>query len=105
MTADLSITHEFEQSVARGITLVDFYAPWCRPCRDQRPVLKELEDRFSGRVRIEIIEIDAHREIALNLGIQSIPTIIIFKDGQEMRRFIGLQSGDTLSRALQSLAD
>lgn len=103
MHAKRSLQRKFHQSIARGVTLVDLGAPWCAPCRAQRPIVRALEKRFSPGARFKIIDIEKYREIAFRLGIQSIPTIILFKDGREMRRFIGLQNDETLSRALQQL--
>ena len=100
-----SLQRAFKQSVARGVTLVDLGAPWCDPCRAQRPIVRSLEKRFSPAARFKIINIERCRNIAMQLGIQSIPTIILYKDGREMRRFIGLQTGDTLGKALQQLID
>lgn len=105
MSADRSLQRRFRQSVARGVTLVDFNAPWCDPCRAQAPIVRALEKRFNGTARVKIVNIEKYREIALQLGIQSIPTIILYKNGREMRRFIGLQTGETLGRALRTLVD
>ncbi|MBI9084023.1 MAG: thioredoxin [Desulfobacterales bacterium] len=102
---ELSTQDDFEKIVEAGITLVDFNAPWCDPCRAQEPILEEIEKNFQGRANIAKVDIDKSREIALNLGIQSIPTIILFKGGEEVGRFVGLQTVRTLSQALmQALA-
>jgi thioredoxin 1 len=105
MTAKLSIDEDFKRSVAKGVTLVDFNAPWCGPCRAQEPILRDLEETYKGRATVTAIDIDAHQALAFALGIQSIPTLIIFKDGKEKKRFVGLQSCATLSDALQPLLD
>lgn len=98
-----SLRTEFSRLLSTGVTLVDFNAPWCRPCRQQAPIIKRLEGSFRETVRVKIVNIDKYKDIALNLGIQSIPTIIIFKNGKEMNRFIGLQSAETLERALKAV--
>ena len=103
MTTNQSMARRLEQWVAQGVTLLDFDAPWCTPCRAQTLIVKALEKTFTGKARVKIVDIERNREIAFKLGIQSIPTIILYKNGQEMKRFIGLQTGDTLSRALQLL--
>ena len=105
MTAKQTIDRDFERSVAEGVTLVDFNASWCGPCRAQEPILRDLEKTYAGRATVTAIDIDAHQALAFALGIQSIPTLIIFKDGKEKKRFIGLQSGATLSDALQPIVD
>ena len=86
-----------------GINVVDFKATWCEPCRDQEPIIDELELTCLGKATVSKINIDAHRDIALRLGIQSIPTIIIFNEGEEVCRFIGFQTADSLHTALNSL--
>ena len=103
MRQNRSLERKFKQSVARGVTLVDLGAPWCDPCKAQTPIVRSLEKRFSPRARFKIINIEKYRDVALGLRIQSIPTIILYKDGREVRRFIGLQSDDTLSRAIEQL--
>jgi len=88
------------KTIKRGVALIDFNAPWCAPCRAQDPIIAKLEESYLGRACIAKVNIDKHREIAMNLGIQSIPTIILFKEGKEINRFIGLQSAETLSGAI-----
>ena len=93
----------FEQSVLHGVTLVDFDAPWCRPCRMQKPIIDALKKNYRGKATVQKINIDENQDIAMHLGIQSIPTIILYKDGREMDRLIGVQTAGALSRALKKL--
>ena len=95
----------FERSILHGVTLLDFDAPWCGPCRAQQPAIDALKKSYQGKAAIRKINIDENRDIALHLGIQSIPTIILFKEGREIKRFIGLQTSDTLGNALRKLID
>lgn len=92
----------FQRSISHGVTLVDFIAPWCQPCRRQAAIIRSLERHFEGNAQITTVDIDDHQKIALNLGIQSIPTIIIYKNGREIVRFVGLQSTETLDGALRA---
>lgn len=93
----------FEQGIATGgVTLVDFNAPWCAPCRSQEPIIEDLADRYKEKATIAAINIDNCPELASRLGIQSIPTLIVFKDQNEVQRFIGLQSDATLAAALDN---
>ena len=94
---------ELEKAKTNGLALVDFSAPWCAPCRLQEPIIRKLANRFAGRASIAAVNIDGTREIASNLGIQSIPTLILFRNGKEVQRFVGLQSEVTLSEALRKL--
>ncbi len=81
--------------------LVDCWAPWCMPCRAQQPILEKLADELQGKVLITSLNIDENREAAYRLNIHSIPTLVIFNDGEETRRFFGLQKADSLTKALE----
>lgn len=94
---------ELEAAKKKGLTLVDFSAPWCAPCRLQEPIIQQLADQFTGKAIIARVNIDASREMAANLGIWNIPTLILFINGKEVQRFVGLQSEATLSEALEKL--
>ena len=103
MATNRSFEKNFDLSISKGVTLVDFNAPWCKPCRAQEAIINTLKKIYRGTAKVAMLNIDENREIALKLGIQSIPTIIIYKDGMEMNRFIGLQNNETLAKALQRL--
>jgi thioredoxin 1 len=94
---------DFENTIENGVTLVDFNAPWCAPCRAQEPILDEVQKTFKDQATVAKIDIDKNQEIAMKLGIQSIPTLIVFKDGAEITRFVGLQDAGTLDRALSTV--
>jgi thioredoxin 1 len=89
----------------KGLTLVDFGTPWSTPCRLQEPILRRLAAQFEGRVLVAAVNVDEFREISLNLVIESIPTLILFRNGKEIQRFVGLQSEFTLSDALKGLLE
>ena len=97
----LTNTKAFKQSIQNGVSLVDFNAPWCGPCRAQEPILEQLAERYTGKVTVAQMNVDDNHETATELGIQSIPTLALFKDGAEVRRFVGLQSSKTLAQALE----
>lgn len=94
---------EFERVILNGVSIVDFNAQWCGPCRAQDLIIDEINDAFKGKVTVAKLDIDENQPIAMDLGIQSIPTIIIFKEGQEIKRFIGLQEEKTLDNALKTV--
>ena len=102
---EISSGINFNNVIEKGIALIDFNAPWCAPCRAQGPVIKELVEKFKGKATIAMVNIDDNRDIALHLGIQSIPTLIIFKEGKELVRLVGLQSSESLSKALENVID
>ncbi|MCF8082707.1 MAG: thioredoxin fold domain-containing protein [Deltaproteobacteria bacterium] len=93
----------FEKAIEEGVTLMDFNAPWCAPCRSQEPILEELAQKFQGKASVAAMNLDENRDIAVRLGILSIPTLIIFKNRKEIQRFVGLQPEATLSEALNNL--
>jgi thioredoxin 1 len=86
--------------ISQGVALVDFNAPWCGPCRAMDPILEGLEKAYSGRARVMKVNVDENRDMAMGLGVQSIPTLLIFKEGREIERFVGIQSARTLAEAL-----
>jgi len=92
----------FGTIIAEGVTLVDFWAPWCGPCRMQAPILEELAGGIKGKVKIAKLNIDEAVDVAEQFGVQTIPTLILFKDGKEIRRFIGVQTKETLVGAISA---
>ncbi len=96
-------TNYFESVINKGVTLVDFSAQWCAPCRAQQPIIEKLSKKFKNRTASVVIDVDEHHKIAMQLGIASIPTLIIFKNGKEVRRFVGLQGEKTLSEAIEKI--
>jgi thioredoxin 1 len=97
----ITSSEEFEKAIENGVALIDFNAPWCAPCRVQEPIIDELSMRFESKAIIAEMNIDENREAASKLGIRNIPTLIVFKNGKEVQRFIGLQSKQTLKEALE----
>ena len=93
---------DLEKIVQKGVSLVGFSAPWCDPCRAQKPIIDTLIGEYHDLATIITVDIDAQRQIAYRLGIQSIPTLILFKDGVEIDRFFGLQAIDKLESALKN---
>jgi thioredoxin 1 len=101
--AILHLTAEtFDGEISSGAILVDFWADWCRPCHMLAPVMDELETEHGGRVGFAKVDIDAYGEIAERYGVMSIPTVILFRDGAELRRFVGVQPKAVYQEALTS---
>lgn len=94
---------ELEEQIGTGIALVHFGAPWCAPCLLQEPIIHRLAMQFEGKALIAEMNMDESPDVASDLGIQSIPTIILFKNGKEIQRFVGLHSEAALSGALGGL--
>ena len=82
--------------------LVDFWAPWCGPCKMIAPVLEELSQEFDGKAKIVKINIDDNQNIPTQFGVRSIPTLILFKNGNEVEKIIGAQSKDKLKAMIDS---
>ena len=70
----------FEQSIANGVALVDFWASWCGPCKMQLPIIEEFSGEMEGKATVGKVNVDEELELAQSFGIQSIPTLILFKD-------------------------
>lgn len=89
------------ETIRQGVTLVDFWAPWCGPCRMQGPILEQVAAKVAGRATIAKVNVDEARQTAIDYGIRSIPTLIVFKDGQPGQQFVGVQSEQQLLAAIE----
>jgi thioredoxin 1 len=83
--------------------LVDFWAPWCAPCKMMAPILKEIADEYADRAKICKLNTDDARDSAIEFGINAIPTTILFKDGQVQKKWVGLTSKKNLTAAIEEL--
>lgn len=83
-----------------GTVLVDFYADWCGPCKMLAPVVEKLAAAYDGRAAVAKVNVDEEGELAMQFGIQSIPAMFIFKDGQPVDQLIGLRSYGDIAAAL-----
>jgi len=92
----------FEGEVAQGVTLVDFYADWCGPCRMIAPIVEELASEMEGKASIAKLDIESAQKVTSNYNVTSIPTIILFKDGQEVERVVGVKDIDALRELVTS---
>lgn len=94
---------EWDGLVSKNVTLVDFWAPWCGPCRLQLPILEKIAAAFAGRVQVVKVNVDENQPLAGRFGVSSIPTLYVFKDGAEVERFTGVQDEKTLANALNNV--
>jgi len=102
LVTEIKNNDEFKQQVLNAPVpvLVDLWASWCGPCRAQMPIVEQVADKAGDKARVVKVNVDEASDIAESLGVSSIPTLVVFKGGKEEKRFVGVQSADTLSRAL-----
>ena len=93
----------FDATVAEGVTMVDFWAPWCGPCRMIAPVVEELAEDFEGKATIAKVNTDEEQEIAVKYGIRSIPSILFFKNGEVVDQMVGAASKDAFAEKITAL--
>ncbi|MCL5097349.1 MAG: thioredoxin [Candidatus Omnitrophica bacterium] len=94
----------FDPTIQNGVVLVDFWAPWCGPCHMQTPILQDLARRTGALAMIAKVNVDDVPELAERFGIRSIPTLILFRSGQPVRQFVGVQPEATLAKAMLAAA-
>lgn len=108
MSAKGTIKHltdgNFEQEVKSGVVLVDFHANWCGPCRMLAPVLEQVAKEIEGKASIGKVDIDSEQKTATRFQITSVPTMILFKDGEEAGRLIGLKNADEVRKFILAKA-
>lgn len=92
----------FKQQIDNGVTLVDFWAPWCGPCRIIGPVVEEIDEEMSD-VKVGKVNIDDNQELAVEYNVMSIPTLIVFKDGKPMSSAVGVVSKKALKQKIEEV--
>ncbi|GLH64718.1 MULTISPECIES: thioredoxin [Bacillaceae] len=91
----------FAAETKEGLTLVDFWAPWCGPCRMVAPVLEEVDQVMGDKVKIVKVNVDENPETASKFGVMSIPTLLVFKNGELVDKTIGYQPKEALVQLLE----
>ncbi|MGH2343785.1 MAG: thioredoxin [Chloroflexota bacterium] len=100
---DLLNADQFATQVlkAEGAVLVDFYADWCGPCRMLAPILEDLSVEFAGRLSVVKLDVDANPEVAASFGVQSLPTLLLFRNGTPIQRLVGAMPKAPLKAKLE----
>jgi len=94
------------EALGKGVTaLVDFNAEWCQPCRLLAPTIDALARRFGDRVVVGAVNVDSEPELATRYGISSIPTVILFRDGEPVKRWVGLHGAEDYAAAIESASE
>ncbi|AFV96499.1 MULTISPECIES: thioredoxin [unclassified Sulfuricurvum] len=93
----------FDEVTKEGVSLVDFWAPWCGPCRMIAPVIEELAAEYEGKANICKVNTDEEQDIAVKYGIRSIPTILFFKNGEVVEQMVGAASKQAFADKLNAL--
>ena len=89
--AVLNLTKEnFDETIAQGVTLVEFWATWCGPCRMMNPIIDALAEKYADRAKVGKVNVDEQEELVVRFGVMTIPTILVFKDGQEAGKRVGV---------------
>ena len=98
MIKHLKESENLESLLTKDLTLVDFYAEWCGPCKMLGPVLEKLEN-----INIIKVDVDIHQQLAMNYGIMSVPSLLFFKNGQLVKKEIGFRSEEDLKNIISNL--
>ncbi|NLJ57307.1 MAG: thioredoxin [Tissierellia bacterium] len=100
---NVNSTQEFDELIKNNrYVLVDFWAAWCAPCRMVAPVIDEIADKYSEKVRVAKVNVDDQQELSIRYGIQSIPTVIFFKEGKVASKEIGVKPMSSFANMIDS---
>lgn len=96
----ISSEEQFNEVISEGVTLVDFYATWCGPCKMLAPFVEEVAEEFEGKAKVCKVDVDEVESLAYRFSVRSIPTLLYFKDGKLMETTVGFQDKASIERRL-----
>ena len=92
----------FQENIKKGVVLVDFNAVWCSPCRMLAPILQEVAEHFEDKIVVAKVDIDSEEKTSAKFQITSVPTIVLFKEGKELNRLLGLRDFDSIKEFVET---
>jgi thioredoxin 1 len=104
---EINDLNSFTAQISSGVSVVEFWAPWCGPCKVQAPIFEQVAEETLSKglnVKFSKVDIDQNNDIAKHLGLQSIPCMMIFKDGQEQKTLIGTQRKSVMTESIEKAA-
>ena len=94
---------EFASTIEKGITLVDFWAPWCGPCKMMEPVIEQLDKEYEGKVNVGKCNVDENPNLSINYGVTSIPCVLFIKGGQVVDKQVGAAPKNVFDKKIQKI--
>jgi len=94
--------NNFEEFIKKGNVLVDFYADWCMPCLTMSPIVEEISEKMSDKIKVGKVDVGENKEIAEKWGVSSIPNFILFKEGEQKDQFTGSMTAEELEEKIKS---
>lgn len=95
--------NQFDETIVEGITLVDFYATWCGPCRMISPFIEEIDEEYNGKIKVAKVDVDECGEVAARYGINAIPALLIFKDNELAKTNVGFIPKEDIAKLIEEV--
>ena len=95
--------NQFDETIVEGITLVDFYATWCGPCRMISPFIEEIDEEYNGKIKVAKVDVDECGEVAARYGINAIPALLIFKDNELAKTNVGFIPKEDIAKLIDEV--